>query len=151
MKKIIITLFGILFFALGAHAQKYCVIDSKYILEKLPEYTNAQKQLDEYFAGKRTQFSVPFQLQGTSFQKKVYQALLKIPYGKTQSYADIARIIGHDRAYRAVGSANHVNRLPIIIPCHRVIGSKGKLVGFRGGLEIKSWILAHEQQHKKNF
>src|SRR5690606_31770092 len=114
-------------------------------------FTIAQKQLDEYFAGKRTQFSVPFQLQGTSFQKKVYQALLKIPYGKTQSYADIARIIGHDRAYRAVGSANHVNRLPIIIPCHRVIGSKGKLVGFRGGLEIKSWILAHEQQHKKNF
>lgn len=108
----------------------------------------AKQQLNEYFEGRRQRFTLPIIIKGTAFQKKVYQALMKIPYGNTQSYADIAHAIGHQKAYRAVGSANHVNRLPIIVPCHRVIGSKGQLVGFRGGLEKKTWLLNHEQNHR---
>jgi methylated-DNA-[protein]-cysteine S-methyltransferase len=103
------------------------------------------RQLDEYFKGRRRQFSVPLLLKGTAFQKAVWRQLKKIPFGQTASYGDVARAIGRPKAFRAVGSANHKNPVPVIIPCHRVIGSDGKLVGFGGGIWRKQWLLDHEQ------
>jgi len=104
----------------------------------------AEQQLAEYFEGKREAFSVPLDFAGTSFQKKVWQALLTIPYGETRSYASIAKQIGHVKAVRAVGAANGKNPLSIIAPCHRVIGANGKLTGFAGGLAVKEQLLALE-------
>jgi methylated-DNA-[protein]-cysteine S-methyltransferase len=102
-------------------------------------------QLDEYFVGKRKTFSVPLQLQGTDFEKQVWNALLDIPWGETRSYGEIARATGHSKAFRAVGNTNHKNKIAIIIPCHRVIGGDGSLTGYAGGLWRKKWLLAHEQ------
>ena len=102
-------------------------------------------QLDDYFKGKRQKFSVPLLLDGTVFQKAVWRQLQKIPFGKTASYGDIARAIGSPQAFRAVGNANNKNRIPLIIPCHRVIGSDGKLVGFGSGIWRKQWLLDHEK------
>lgn len=99
------------------------------------------KQLEEYFDGKSIQFDVPLCIRGTSFQKKVWTELLNIPYGETRSYGEIAKAIGNPKASRAVGMANNRNPISIIIPCHRVIGSKGKLVGYGGGLEMKEKLL----------
>ncbi|MGH8184387.1 MAG: methylated-DNA--[protein]-cysteine S-methyltransferase [Rhodanobacteraceae bacterium] len=107
----------------------------------------AARQLDEYFAGKRLQFELPLHPRGTPFQLEVWGALLAIPYGETVSYADIARRIRRPRAVRAVGAANGANPLAIIVPCHRVIGSHGDLVGYGGGLPTKRWLLAHERKH----
>ncbi len=107
----------------------------------------ATRQLKEYFAGKRLQFDLPLHPSGTPFQLEVWGALLAIPYGETASYADIARRIGRPRAVRAVGAANGANPLAIIVPCHRVIGSHGDLVGYGGGLPIKRWLLTHERRH----
>jgi methylated-DNA-[protein]-cysteine S-methyltransferase len=107
----------------------------------------AARQFDEYFAGKRLQFDLPLRPSGTPFQLEVWGALLAIPYGETVSYADIARRIRRPRAVRAVGAANGANPLAIIVPCHRVIGSHGDLVGYGGGLAIKRWLLAHERKH----
>jgi methylated-DNA-[protein]-cysteine S-methyltransferase len=104
-------------------------------------------QLDEYFHGKRRVFNLSLFLQGTSFQKKVWKALLDIPYGTTQSYADIARKIDNPNAFRAVGNANNKNNIAIIIPCHRVIGSDGHLIGYASGLWRKEWLLAHESKN----
>ena len=104
------------------------------------------KQIDEYFNKKRTEFFVKLQLRGTEFQKKVWQQLLKIPYGDTLSYQDIAGLIGNKKATRAVGNANRRNKIAIIIPCHRVIGSNGKLTGYAGGLWRKERLLKHEQE-----
>jgi len=101
-------------------------------------------QLDEYFEGRRKRFDVPLVTFGTEFQKKAWNALLKIPYGKTRSYKMQAEIIGHPKAVRAVGTANGCNRIAIIIPCHRVIGENGKLTGYGGGLWRKQWLLDHE-------
>ncbi len=98
-------------------------------------------QLQEYFAGKRQQFSFAIEFKGTPFQELVWQALCKIPYGHTQSYGDIAARIGRQKAVRAVGAANGANPLPIIIPCHRVIGADLSLTGFGGGLETKKMLL----------
>ena len=106
----------------------------------------AAHQLDEYFAGTRSQFDLPLHPSGTAFQLEVWGALLTIPYGETVSYKDIARRIRRPRAVRAVGAANGANPLAIIVPCHRVIGSHGDLVGYGGGLPIKRWLLAHERQ-----
>lgn len=106
----------------------------------------AEQQLSEYFAGKRQTFSLPLDFIGTVFQKKVWKALLNIPFGVTKSYADIAKEIGHPKAVRAVGSANGRNPLSIMAPCHRVIGSNGKLTGFAGGLGAKAYLLALEKQ-----
>lgn len=112
----------------------------------LPEcITEGIRQLDEYFKGIRKSFSLKLLLQGTPFQKIVWQGLKRIPYAKTVSYGDVARAIGHPRAYRAVGGANNKNPIPIIIPCHRVIGSDGKLVGYGSGLWRKAWLLKHEK------
>lgn len=110
-------------------------------------------QLDEYYKGRRQKFSVPLLLKGTDFQKTVWRQLQKIPFGRTASYGDIARAIGKPKAFRAVGHANNKNPIPIIIPCHRVIGSDGQLVGFGGGLWRKRWLLSHEEglSRKKAF
>lgn len=101
-------------------------------------------QLDEYFAGSRKTFSVKLNPHGTDFQKKVWQELLSIPYGGTASYLDIAHAIGNEKAIRAVGAANGQNPIPILIPCHRVIGSDGSLIGFGGGIWRKEFLLQHE-------
>lgn len=104
-------------------------------------------QLDEYFQGKRTTFSLPFKLTGTPFQLAVWKELQNIPYGQTTSYKEIAQKINKPKAYRAVGMANNKNPLPIIIPCHRVIGSNGKLIGYAGGLKLKNYLLELEKSH----
>lgn len=105
-------------------------------------------QLDEYFKGIRKTFSLPLIVQGTPFQERVWRALLDIPYGEVQSYGDIAEKIGHKNAYRAVGNANHRNKIAIIIPCHRVVGSDGSLTGYACGLWRKKWLLEHERRHR---
>jgi O-6-methylguanine DNA methyltransferase len=104
----------------------------------------AVDQLGRYFAGERAQFTCPLDLHGTPFQLKVWNALTRIPYGETRSYAEIAREIGHPSAVRAVGAANGANPIAIIVPCHRVIGSNGSLTGYGGGLPTKAWLLALE-------
>jgi len=103
------------------------------------------RQLDEYFKGIRKTFSLKLLLQGTPFQKLVWQALKKIPCARTASYGDVARAIGKPKAYRAVGNANNKNPIAIVIPCHRVIGSDGSLVGYGSGLWRKEWLLKHEK------
>ena len=103
------------------------------------------RELDEYFSGNLREFSFPLDLRGTAFQLACWHALLKIPYGETRSYADIARGIGHPNAYRAVGMSNNRNPIAIVVPCHRVIASSGALCGYGGGLDIKSKLLALEQ------
>ena len=108
----------------------------------------AESQLEEYFSGSRKSFDIPLDFCiGTGFQKSVWSALLSIPYGETRSYAQMAIQIGNERAVRAVGAANGKNPIPIIVPCHRVIGSSGTLVGFAGGLENKRILLDHEFSH----
>ena len=102
------------------------------------------KQLNEYFAGSRTVFNINKKLIGTPFQLRVWQALEEIPYGETVTYKQIAEKIGQPKAVRAVGGAIHRNPIPIIIPCHRVVGSNGKMVGFAFGIGIKEWLLKLE-------
>ncbi len=102
------------------------------------------RQLREYFAGQRRVFDLPLAAEGTDFQKSVWAALSEIPYGEMRSYGDIARVIGNPKAVRAVGGANGKNPLPIVVPCHRVIGSDGSLTGFGGGLSIKKKLLRLE-------
>ncbi len=109
-----------------------------------PVLVEAERQLREYFGGERESFSVPLRLVGTAFQLSVWQALKKIPYGRTRSYREIARSIGRPTATRAVGAANGQNPLPIFVPCHRVIGSNGSLTGFGGGLDVKLALLRLE-------
>lgn len=106
------------------------------------------RQLDEYFAGTRKGFDFPCRLRGTPFQKAVWTALLDIPYGETRSYKEIAESIGRPRAFRAVGMANHVNPILIAVPCHRVIGANGSLVGYGGGLEMKNALLKLERSDR---
>lgn len=107
------------------------------------------RQLDEYFAGTRRRFDFPYRLHGTPFQEKVWAALRDIPYGETRSYKDIAEAIGHPKAFRAVGMANHANPICIAVPCHRVIGAGGALVGYGGGLDMKTALLALEKAHRR--
>ena len=102
------------------------------------------QQLDEYFSGKRKTFSFPFQQPGTEFQKEVWAELLNIPFGKRISYQDLSKRIGNVKAIRAVGTTNGKNRICIVVPCHRVIGSNGDLVGYGGDLWRKKWLLEHE-------
>lgn len=110
---------------------------------KISEMT--AKELDEYFSRKRKIFDLPISLIGTEFQKKVWRALQKIPYGELRTYKDISFEVDRAGAFRAVGMANNKNPIPIIVPCHRVIGSNGGLTGYAGGLEIKRKLLALEQ------
>lgn len=106
----------------------------------------ARRQLDEYFKGGRQEFSVRLDLRGTEFQRKVWAELRKIPFGQTRSYGEIARACGRGGAARAVGGANHMNPVVILVPCHRVIGADGSLTGFGGGLWRKKWLLEHEKK-----
>lgn len=107
---------------------------------------NTSKQLNEYFEGKRTKFDVPLNPNGTEFMNKVWNSLKKIPYGETKTYKQIAEEIDNPKAVRAVGMANHKNPIPIIIPCHRVIGSNGKLIGYALGLNMKEFLLELESK-----
>jgi len=120
--------------------------------EDLPEQIRiCKKQLDEYFKGTRKDFSLNIRFtKGTEFQKKVWNALLEIPYGNTASYKEIAKAVGNEKAARAVGNANNKNPISIIVPCHRVIGSDGSLVGYGGGLWRKKWLIEHEQERIRN-
>jgi methylated-DNA-[protein]-cysteine S-methyltransferase len=104
-----------------------------------------ERQLEAYFSGALKTFDLPLAPRGTPFQLEVWSALQSIPYGSTCSYSDIARKIGRADAVRAVGAANGQNPIPIVIPCHRVIGANGSLTGFGGGLPMKKWLLAHER------
>lgn len=106
------------------------------------------KQIDEYFQGNRKTFSLNLIMQGTDFQKSVWRQLMKIPYGTTASYGEVAVAIGNPTACRAVGSANGKNPISIIVPCHRVIGSDGTLTGYGGGLWRKEWLLKHEKDNR---
>lgn len=106
-------------------------------------------QLNEYFEGSRQQFDLKLNPQGTSFQKKVWEALKAIPYGKTRSYLQLSKQLGDVKAIRAVANANGKNPLWIIVPCHRVIGSDGSLTGYAGGLHRKQWLLNHESPYKQ--
>lgn len=108
----------------------------------------AFKQLDEYFKGSRKVFNLKIKFKGTEFQKRVWDELYKIPYGETRSYQDIAILIGNYKASRAVGMANNKNPIPIIVPCHRVLGKNGSLVGYAMGLEMKQMLLDLEQKYK---
>jgi methylated-DNA-[protein]-cysteine S-methyltransferase len=112
--------------------------------ETHPVLIKAERQIAEYFAGKRRSFSVPIDMRGTSFQKQVWDALLAIPFGETRTYGDLAKRIGRPQAARAVGAASGRNPISIIVPCHRVVGSTGKLTGFAGGLEAKMRLLELE-------
>ena len=108
-------------------------------------FAEAFAQLRAYFAGELTQFSLPLRLSGTAFQNKVWAALREIPFGTTISYGALAARIGRPSTSRAVGGANGANPLPIVVPCHRVIGSDKSLTGFGGGIEVKKFLLAHER------
>jgi methylated-DNA-[protein]-cysteine S-methyltransferase len=108
-----------------------------------------ERQLAEYFAGKRRSFTVPLDLRGTSFQTNVWEALLAIPFGETRSYGELARLLGNPRAARAVGAATGKNPVSIVVPCHRVIGAAGELTGFAGGLDAKVSLLALERNQPR--
>lgn len=116
-----------------------------------PLLQDTMRQLQEYFAGTRKSFSIPLDFQGTDFQKKVWNALLSIPYGETRSYTDIATQVNSLKAVRAVGAANGKNPVSIIAPCHRVIGSNGDLTGFAGGLAAKTLLLSLEGHAEKQL
>ena len=127
------------------------LIELKFVKTSLPNskqpplIKKITKQLDEYFSKKRTIFDIPIHYNGTPFQNKVWEELLKIPYGNTLSYGDIAKKLGKPPlTSRAIGTANSKNKIPIIIPCHRVIRSNGKLSGYAGGIDKKIWLLNHE-------
>ena len=106
-----------------------------------PILLETERQLKQYLIGNRQQFSIPLDIRGTAFQKDVWQALLRIPFGETRTYGELARQLGKPEASRAVGAANGRNPLSIVVPCHRVIGASGKLTGFAGGLEAKAHLL----------
>jgi methylated-DNA-[protein]-cysteine S-methyltransferase len=128
---------------LSAH-EKCPPADAAWIEDDVP-FKDVAQQLDEYFAGARTDFDVDVDLAGTPFQLEVWRALQAIPYGETISYAELARRIGRPAAVRAVGSANGRNPVSIIVPCHRVIGADGSLTGYGWGTTNKAWLLDHER------
>ena len=106
-----------------------------------------KEQVEEYFSGKRQQFDLPLVFSGTAFQQSVWNALKDIPYGSTRTYMQQAKVLGDEKAIRAVARANGENCLAIIIPCHRVVGADGSLTGYAGGLRAKKWLLEHEAKH----
>lgn len=139
--------------SIGIAEEDGCITDVFFFSEptpvaeemETPLLRTAATQLDEYFAGNRKSFSLPLMPSGTEFQKKVWSALLQIPFGETRSYEEIAEAAGSPKACRAVGNANNKNPISILIPCHRVIGKNGALVGYGGGLAIKEQLLALER------
>lgn len=132
-------------------ANTNAIVSIDFTLERIssssstPLLTEAARQLNEYFCGKRTSFDLPLAPEGTEFQKKVWKDLETIPYGETRTYKEMALMLGAVRKVRASASANGRNPIPIIIPCHRVIGSDGSLTGYSGGLDKKTWLLKLEQ------
>lgn len=112
--------------------------------ESSPILSRLFEQLEEYFNKERTTFDLPLDPEGTEFQKKVWKELLEIPYGSTVTYSELSSRLGDKKAIRAVGKANGQNPIPIVIPCHRVVGSNNDLVGYSGGIERKRWLLKHE-------
>lgn len=140
------------------HLTNICMFNQKRTVPIQPDwiasdrhFRDTAKQLKEYFKGKRREFEIPIRPRGTEFQQAVWNQLLKIPYGTTVSYGEIARRIQNPKAVRAVGLANGQNPIPLIIPCHRVIGANGKLTGFGGGLENKAMLLRIEQSRSETF
>ena len=150
-------------FLLGAFEEKLCILDYRYRVKRdsvdsrLKKALNAEyieidspilqqtrQELDEYFKGERKEFTIPLLMLGSDFQKSVWHALLQIPYGKTASYLELSKIIGNEKAVRAVANANGANAISIIIPCHRIIGTDGKLTGYAGGLPLKKKLLELE-------
>ena len=131
---------------LNPHESAACPCD-----EDHPVVRAALDQLEAYFAGRLREFDLPLRLNGTEFQRRVWRALLEIPYGETRSYGEQARAIGRPAAVRAVGTANGRNPIAIVVPCHRVIGSSGKLVGYGGGLPLKQMLLALEAEHAERL
>jgi methylated-DNA-[protein]-cysteine S-methyltransferase len=124
------------------------VTEAKTDTKHLPKVIrDCKEQLEEYFAGTRTEFSLMLSQSGTDFQRRVWTALIHIPFGKTTSYLALAKELGDVKAIRAVGTANGRNNIAIIVPCHRVIGSNGTLVGYAGGLDKKKWLLDFESRH----
>ena len=117
--------------------------------EATPLLQEAARQLEAYFAGERRAFSLPLDPRGTDFQRRVWQALLQIPYGETRTYGELAAMVGNPRACRAVGGANHRNPLSTPPPSHRVVGTSGKLTGYAGGLEAKSFLLGLEARYAR--
>lgn len=153
---------------LGSYDSKLCLLDFRYrkmrfaVDNRLKKTLNAKfvvqdnkilketrKQITEYLRAERKTFDLPILSVGSDFQKQVWEALLKINYGETASYLDIAKYIGNEKAVRAVASANGANAIAVIIPCHRIIGSDGELVGYGGGLPIKKRLLNLEEKHSK--
>lgn len=149
---------------LGSFEGKLCLLDFRYrkmrktVDERIKKGLNAKfvennteiiektlAELDEYFHGNRKEFDVPLKMVGTDFQKRVWEALLRVPFGTTSTYLQLAKNIKNEKAVRAVATANGANSMSIIIPCHRIIGSNGKLVGYAGGLPIKKQLLKLEQ------
>ena len=149
---------------LGSFEGKLCLLDFRYrkmrktVDERIKKGLNAKfaennteiiektlAELDEYFHGNRKEFDVPLKIVGTDFQKRVWEALLRVPFGTTSTYLQLAKNIKNEKAVRAVAAANGANSMSIIIPCHRIIGSNGKLVGYAGGLPIKKQLLKLEQ------
>ena len=153
---------------LGAYENQLCLLDFKhrkgrlridnrlqkglkatYIEQDVAVLTKTRKQLDEYLAGKRKTFTVPLLTVGSEFQKSVWRALMNVPYGKTSTYLKIAQEINHPKAVRAVANANGANAISLIIPCHRIIGSNGQLVGYAGSLPVKKRLLNIEKSPQK--
>lgn len=120
--------------------------------DKAKPFDQTKQQLAAYFNGELMDFDLPLNLQGTDFQRMIWRELQKIPFGQTMSYGEMARLVGNPNGSRAVGAANGRNPISIIIPCHRLIGSTGKLTDYGGGLERKAWLLAHEaKQHSQRY
>lgn len=135
-----------------ADEQGICAVDRVLDEPRAPETPLLQAcvcQLNEYFAGARFSFDLPLHENGTPFQMKCWAALREIPYGETRTYGQQAAMIGNPKATRAVGGANHRNRIMIVVPCHRVVGADGMLTGFGGGLDMKQWLLDHERSHRR--
>ncbi|CDF57399.1 methylated-DNA--[protein]-cysteine S-methyltransferase [Thermobrachium celere] len=135
-------------------ANERAIVSLDFVYKKSKEKENeiikaCKKQLDEYFKGTRKEFDIDIEIEGTEFQKMVWRELKKIPYGQKRSYKDIAIAIGNEKAVRAIGGANNKNKIAIIIPCHRVVGSDGSLTGYAGGLWRKQWLLEHEEKYSK--
>jgi len=148
---------------LGSYDNKLCIADWKYrkmrttidnriqkglkaeyVKEGSDVITETIKQMEEYFAGERKVFTIPLLLVGTDFQKSVWQGLIETPFGTTSSYLELSKRIGNEKAVRAVASANGANSISILVPCHRIIGSNGALVGYAGGLDVKKRLLEIE-------
>jgi methylated-DNA-[protein]-cysteine S-methyltransferase len=122
-------------------------LDANFVEQNDELLEKTKKQVDEYLSGNRKEFDMPLLMVGTDFQRRVWEALMKVPYGVTSTYGQIAEDIGRPKAVRAVGNANSANPISIIVPCHRIIGSSGELVGYGGGLSVKKRLLKLEQRN----